>query len=127
MPLLKSRKVGGSCWSPPPLFVLKFPWSLSDCPVARFLGAGLEAVADAGFGQEVAGVSGFGFELSAELGHVDAEVVGFLPVGGPPYFGQELLLGDEFLGIAHQKFKKAPFGGCHTCAATSLSGSSALL
>jgi len=43
------------------------------------VGSGLEPVADAGFGEEVPGVAGVGFEFAAELGDVDTQVVGFPP------------------------------------------------
>jgi hypothetical protein len=55
----------------------------------------LEAVAHAGFGDEVPGPGGFGFELAAQLGKVNPQVVGFTVVGGSPDFGEQSTLGDE--------------------------------
>ena len=43
-----------------------------------------EAVADAGFGEEVAGLGGVGFEFVAQVAHVDAQVVAAFGVAGAP-------------------------------------------
>ena len=45
---------------------------------------GLEAVADPGFGEDVFGLGGVGFEFFAELVDDDTEVFGFFAVVGAP-------------------------------------------
>src|ERR1700733_11717697 len=45
---------------------------------------GLEAVADPGFGEDVFGLGGVGFDFFAELVDHDAEVFGFFAVVGAP-------------------------------------------
>ena len=70
-----------------------------------------EAVAHAGFGDEVAGARRFGFEFLAELGEVDAEVVGLGAVVRAPYFGEESALGDEGAAVSYEDLQDGPFGG----------------
>jgi hypothetical protein len=48
-------------------------------------GLGLEAVAHAWFGEEVTGAGRLLFQLAAQLGDVDAQVVGLGAVGGAPH------------------------------------------
>jgi hypothetical protein len=48
-------------------------------------GLGLEAVAHAWLGEEVAGAGRLLLQLAAELGDVDAQVVGLGAVGGAPH------------------------------------------
>jgi hypothetical protein len=48
-------------------------------------GLGLEAVAHAWFGEEVTGAGRLLFQLPAQLGDVDAQVVGLGAVGGAPH------------------------------------------
>ena len=71
----------------------------------------LEPVAHAWFGDEVAGVRRIGFQLAADLGDEDAQVVGFLLVLGPPDLLQQLPLADQPAGVAHQQLDQLPLGG----------------
>lgn len=71
-----------------------------------------ETVADGGFGEEVAGLGGVGFEFLAELVHVDAEVVGFLRGMGAPDFGEELFVGEDAAGVFDEGGEEAVLGGC---------------
>ena len=57
------------------------------------------------------GVGGFAFEFAAQLGEVDAQVVGLGRVGRAPHVLEQLLLGDEPAPVADQHFQHAPFGG----------------
>jgi len=52
-----------------------------------------QPVADAGFGQEEAGSSGIGFDLAAQLGHVDAKVMRLENAVRPPDFFKQLPVG----------------------------------
>ena len=72
--------------------------------------SGEEAVAHSGFGYEVAGSPRLGFKFAAELGEVDAEVVGLLLVSGSPDFLEEVGLLHEVTGCAGEDFEESPFG-----------------
>ena len=69
--------------------------------------AGEEAVADAGFGTKVARAGGVIFEFTAELRHVDAEVLGLLAMLGAPNLDEQLALGDDLAGMADEGFEQA--------------------
>jgi hypothetical protein len=64
--------------------------------------SGLEAVAHAWFGEDVTGAGGFRFQLAAELGDVDAQVIRFRAVGWAPDILEQLLLGDQAAAIADE-------------------------
>jgi hypothetical protein len=49
--------------------------------------------------------------LRADVGHVDPQVVGLLPVLGSPQVLEDLALGDELVLVAHEQFDDAPLGG----------------
>lgn len=74
------------------------------------LGSRLEAVAHAWFGDQLAGVGGFGLQLLAEFGQVEAQVVGLGVVGGAPDLLEDLLAGDQAAGVADEDFQDGPFG-----------------
>ena len=77
--------------------------------IAGFL-AEPEAVADAGFGEEVAGWGGVGFEFVAQVAHVDAQVVAAFGVAGAPDGAQELRGSHHAAGVADQDGEQAVFG-----------------
>lgn len=56
----------------------------------------------------MAWVAGVGFEFAAELGHVDAQVVGVFRVGRPPHFGQQLAVCDQYFGVPDQDLEDVP-------------------
>ena len=58
------------------------------------VGSGFEAVADAGFGDQIVGSCGVGLEFAPQIGQMHAEIVGFGGVARSPDLLQELLLGD---------------------------------
>jgi hypothetical protein len=64
------------------LIILRSRVRVAPAPPAACLW--LEAVADAGFGDQVLWSGGVELEFAAELGHVDAQVVGLRLVGGSP-------------------------------------------
>lgn len=70
-----------------------------------------EAVAYAGFGAEVAGPRGIGLQLPAQLCHVDAEVLSLFAVLRTPDFHEQLPLGDDFAGMAHEGFEEPELDG----------------
>ena len=72
--------------------------------------SGAEAVAHAGFGDEVFGVGGVVFELAAELGQVDPQVAGVLALGGPPDVGRSWSPADQPAVVAHEQVEDAPLG-----------------
>jgi hypothetical protein len=51
------------------------------------------------------------FELAADLGDEDAEVVGLLAVVGAPDFLEEVPLADQPAGLADEELDQLPFGG----------------
>ncbi len=53
-----------------------------------------ESVAHVGFGDEVPGLGVVGFELAAEMGHVDSQIVALLAVAGTPNVLEQLTLAD---------------------------------
>src|SRR5215216_3199938 len=71
---------------------------------------GLEAVAHAGLGDEVAGVRRLGLELPAHLGHEHPEVVRLVVVLRPPHLLEELALGDESPTVPDEDLDEMPFG-----------------
>src|SRR5579884_4397495 len=73
--------------------------------------SGFEAVAHAGFGDQVTGMRGVGFQLAAELGQVYPQVMGLGLVTRAPHLGEQLPLADQSALVADQKFKDAPLGG----------------
>ena len=60
----------------------------------------------------MAGVRWLGFELSAQLRDVDAQVVGLGLIGGPPDLLQQLAVRDELALVADEDLEDMPFGGC---------------
>jgi hypothetical protein len=52
-----------------------------------------------------------GFQLAADLGNEDAQVVGLLLVLGPPDLLQQLPLADQPSGVADQELDELPLGG----------------
>src|SRR3984957_18142152 len=73
-------------------------------------GLGLEAVAHAWFGEEVTGAGRLLFQLPAQLGDVDAQVVGLGAVGGAPHVLKQLLLGNQPAPVAYQDLEELPLG-----------------
>src|SRR4029453_7371963 len=71
---------------------------------------GLEPVAHAWFGDEVAGVRRIGFQFAADLGDEQAQVVGLLLVFRPPDLLQQLPLADQPAGGAGQQLNELPLG-----------------
>src|ERR1700743_1369350 len=71
---------------------------------------GLEAVPHARLGEQVARTGRLGLQLAAELGDVDAQVVGLRAVGRTPNVLEELLLGDQPAPVADQDLKQLPLG-----------------
>jgi hypothetical protein len=51
-----------------------------------------EPIADAGFGEEPAGIAGIGLELFAQVMHVHAQVARIADIGRAPNFAQQLLV-----------------------------------
>ena len=56
----------------------------------------------AGLGEQMDGTGRVRLELAAQLGHVDAQVVGLLVVARPPHLVEQLALGHEPSDIACQ-------------------------
>src|SRR3982750_4468175 len=69
-----------------------------------------EAVAHSWLGDEVPRLRGLGFELAADMGEVDPEVVGLVAVMRTPHLLEELAAGDELAGVANEHFDEMPFG-----------------
>jgi hypothetical protein len=51
-----------------------------------------------------------GFELAADVGHVDAEVVGLVAVLRSPHVLEDLALRDELVAVADEDLDDAPLG-----------------
>ncbi len=75
----------------------------------RFIAS--ETVTDPWLCPQVARSRRVWLELPAQVGHVDAEIVTFGLVLGPPYLGEQLFLGDQFLAVPDQHFEQLPLGG----------------
>jgi hypothetical protein len=73
--------------------------------------AGLVAVAHAGLGDQPARPRRVGFELAAQLSHVQAEVAGGVGVSGSPHLGQQLVAAEQLTGVAKQHLEQVPLGG----------------
>src|SRR4029453_4656114 len=89
-----------------PLGAVRWSWLLGHPGLVL----GLEPVAHAGFGDEVAGVRRIGFQLAADLGDEQAQVVGLLLIIGPPDLLQQLPLADQPAGVADQQLNELPLG-----------------
>jgi len=50
-----------------------------------------------------------GFDLAAELGHVDAKVMCLENAVWSPYFPEKLLVGDDLAGVLDQRRQQAIF------------------
>ena len=74
------------------------------------LGLGDEAVADPGFVADVLGL-GAGFDLFAELGDEDAEVLGLVFAGGSPDSLEEVFVGEDAAGVAREEDEEIEFLG----------------
>lgn len=72
---------------------------------------GAEAVAEAGFGDEVAGLAGVGLEFVAEVFDTDAEAAGVAEALGAPDFADELVLDDDGAEVAGEAFEDAVLEG----------------
>ena len=72
--------------------------------------SGFEPVAAARFGEQVPGPRRFGFELAAQLGQVNPQVVALRLVRGAPDLPQQLPLGDQAAAVADQDLEQLPFG-----------------
>src|SRR5215472_2927249 len=73
-------------------------------------GLRLVPVADAGFGQQMAGPGGVEFQLAAQPGHVKAQVVGVALVSGSPDFAEQEPGADELARVSGQDLDQPPFG-----------------
>src|SRR5512135_1543085 len=63
--------------------------------------SGDEAVADAGFRQQVRRLGGVGLQLLAQAGDVDAQVVAVLGVARPPHLAHQVLVRHHLAGVGH--------------------------
>jgi len=70
-----------------------------------------EPISDARFGNEVAGSGWVGFEFAAEVGQVDAQVVGFLLVCRPQTWWRSCRWATSFAGFSDERFEQVPFRG----------------
>jgi hypothetical protein len=70
-----------------------------------------EAIADACLGPQIAGTSGIRFEFSAELAHVNTEILGLFEGLGTPDFVQEEPLGNDFTAVFGQDAEEFELGG----------------
>jgi len=73
--------------------------------------SGLEAVAHARLGEQMARVRRVGFEFAAQPGHVLPQVVGFGVVLRSPQAVQERALGEQFAGVPGEVFEQFLFTG----------------
>ena len=73
-------------------------------------GSGLEPVAHARLGHEIAWLRGVRLELAANLGEIDAEVVRFLLVLRAPDALQKLPLRDQPAGMTDERLDDLPLG-----------------
>ena len=78
---------------------------LHPCP------SGHEAVADPRLGEQVARARRIGFELAAQLGHVDPQVVRLGLILRAPDLSEQLAPGDQPAGVAGEQLEQLPFGG----------------
>src|SRR5215469_8406748 len=74
-------------------------------------GLWLVAVAQAWFGQRMAGPGGVFLELAAKPRHVEPEVVRPVLEARTPHVGQQLGRAHQLTGAAQQYLQEAPLGG----------------
>src|SRR5665213_3367407 len=70
-----------------------------------------QTVADAGFGLEVAGTGWVLLEFAAELGDVNAQVLGLFGVLGTPDFVEQLALRHDAAGVFNEDLEEFVFVG----------------
>jgi len=70
-----------------------------------------QAVADAWLGEYQAGLGGFDFQLLAEMGDVNAEVVGLVQGVWPPHFLEDVAMGQDLAGVLDEEAKQGVFRG----------------
>ena len=68
-----------------------------------------QPVADARLGQQQARRLGRGFDLGAQLADEDAQILRVVGMGRPPDGGENLAMGDDPPGVAHQHFEQLVF------------------
>ncbi len=71
----------------------------------------LEAIADAGFGQDVAGLGGVRFEFLPQVSHVDADIVIALDVTRSPDFAEQVTMRQHLARVAEQQGQEPVFDG----------------
>jgi hypothetical protein len=64
-----------------------------------------QPVTHSNFSQQVLWLRRIGFQFLAQLGHVNAQVITVLDVGGAPDLCQQLAVGQNLTGIAEQALK----------------------
>jgi hypothetical protein len=69
------------------------------------------AVADAGFGADAGGPGGVFFELVAQVGDVDAQVVGGVAGIWAPHTVQDLAVGQDLSGVGHEQAQQGVLDG----------------
>src|SRR5512133_823475 len=108
------RSPGVSAGSPPtclpPIWVWLWGVGRPGGSGRALLVLGLEPVAHAWFGDEVARVRRVGFQLAPDLGDEHAQVVRLVPVLRPPHLMQELPLADQPAGVPNQELHQLPLG-----------------
>lgn len=60
-----------------------------------------QAVSYPGFGQQMLGTPGLGFQFLTQVVHVDPQVVGLVGIGLTPNLGQQLALRDHLPRVPH--------------------------
>lgn len=71
-----------------------------------------QTVADAGLGAEQLGLRRVCFDLPAQLGHVDPQVMGMLDVAGPPDLLEDLTMGEDLPCVLREQDKEPIFDRC---------------
>ena len=90
-------------------WILHCPWKERGAPDVA--GSGLEAIPEAGFGEEVPRLAGVELELAAQLGQVDPQVVGLAAVAAAPHLLQQVGLAYQGSRGPRQHLDQVPLGG----------------